>query len=130
LAEVPAMNEVARQTLRQVVADQGAAIGENPRRVEAFLRDLCGDCRAEIFVLTTAAQAGVPHDLMSSSSRLHDVTGGRLVSRLVDEFGIARDGAEWAVESWALALGVDARGEAGATPAAPPAVAPAAAPPL
>src|SRR5437660_12228590 len=109
------MNEVARRTLRQIVGDQGMAIGENPRRVEAFLRDLCGDCRAEIFLLTTAAQAGVPHDLMSASTGLHDVIGGRLVSRLVDEFGIARDGAEWAVESWALALGVGAAGEQGAT---------------
>src|SRR5205823_291135 len=67
------MNEVAQRTLRQIVADQGMAIGENPRRVEAFLRDLCGECRAEIFLLTTAAQAGIPHDLLSSSSGLSDV---------------------------------------------------------
>ena len=79
------MNEVARQTLRRIVTEQGPAIGEDPRRVESFLRDLCGECRAEIFLLTTAAQAGVPQDLLSSSEGLHDVASG-----LIDNLGVPR----------------------------------------
>jgi len=96
--------EAARQALCEIVAENGAEIARDPRRLRNMLNDLCGDEPKAVFVLWAAAQARVANDLASAqrATALHVERGAR---RLADELGFAEDVARWAAETWALALG-------------------------
>jgi hypothetical protein len=102
------MNDVPRQKLCELIATYGRSLCDDSRRCEGLLRDLCGEHRREIHVLVSALKERVAIDLVSSSaSRLpHEVLLRRLTKRLRDNLGLAEDAARWAVDSWALALGV------------------------
>lgn len=100
------MNDTPRQKLREIVSQQGDAVCEQPHRLKALLHDQCGAYRKEISVLITALEARIPQDLLSSQNSLPaGLLLARLVKRLQDNFGLSSDAADWAVESWALALG-------------------------
>jgi hypothetical protein len=100
------MNNRPRQILAEIIGTYGKAIADDPRRCEALLRDLCGDHRREIFVLTNAMREQVPSDLLHSRGVPQEVVLARLRSRLENNLSLNSDAARWAVESWALALGV------------------------
>jgi hypothetical protein len=102
------MDDAARKTLIGVVGRFGRDICDDPRRCEALLRDLCPQHGREIRVLVAAAQERVPQSLLGSS------TGGaplavripQLTRHLHHQAALAEDAARWAVESWAVALGL------------------------
>lgn len=101
------MNDLPRQTLSKIVHKYGVSLCDDPRRCEGLLRDLCGEHRREIYVLVTALEEGVAADLLGSQDNIpQEVLLARLTKRLIDELALAEDAALWAVESWALALGV------------------------
>lgn len=101
------MNEQPRQKLCEIIVRYGEAASEDPRRCEALLRDLCGQHRREISLLVSAMRDGVPEQLRSSKGGIPQaVLVGRLTTRLCDNLGLAPEAATWAVESWALALGI------------------------
>jgi len=117
------MDDLPRRKLAEIVAQYGPSVWEDPRRCRALLMDLCGEHRREIFVLVSAAEEEV-------ATELRDVPAGvptelllaRLTERLVDNRALDEDAARWAVESWALALGMRlppraARSERAAPPA-------------
>ena len=105
------MIDQAREALSQLVALHGEAMLRDPARCRALLLDHC-EGRLEVALLTMAVEEDVPHLLL----RNHDGTPtavllDRLSRRLESVRGLAPDSARWAVESWALALGVgDAHG--------------------
>jgi hypothetical protein len=106
------MNEIPRQKLCELVAHYGEAVSDDPRRCEALLRDLCGQYRREIFLLVTSLRDGVPQQLRASKGRVPAaVLVGHLSTRLSGSFGLEASAARWAVESWALALGVLSRSD-------------------
>jgi hypothetical protein len=101
------MNAVARQTLMELVATYGHGLCHDPRRCEGLLRDFCGQYRREIFVLVHAAKAGIAAELLAPPGPTPaPAVIGRLARRLEEDLAFAPDAARWAVESWALALGV------------------------
>lgn len=102
------MDDVPRQKLCELIATYGRSLCDDPRRCEGLLRDLCGEHRREIHVLVSALKERVAVDILSSSasSLPHEVLLTRLTKRLQDNLGLAEDAARWAVDSWALALGV------------------------
>jgi hypothetical protein len=101
------MNDVPRQKLAELITRQGRGLLDDPRRTEALLRDVCGNHPREVNVLITALRERVPQDLLSSQGGTpKPVMIGWLVQRLEDEAGLAKDAAQWAAETWALALGV------------------------
>jgi hypothetical protein len=105
------VHNLPRQKLREIVAHYGEAIVDDPRRCRALLLDLCGEHRREIFVLTTAQEEQVPNDLLEMKSRMPtSVLVAQLTRRLMDNRALTEDAARWAVESWALALGMDVEG--------------------
>jgi len=72
-----------------------------------LLRDLCGEHRREIFVLVSTLREQITSALLASQDSVpHKVLLSQLTKRLVDNLALAEDAARWAVESWALALGV------------------------
>ena len=101
------MNDLPRQTLGELIAAYGRSLCDDPRRCEALLRDYCGQYKREIFVLVSALKEGVAEELQVTQAIMpHPLLIRRLVQRLHDNLGLAEEFAQWAVESWALALGV------------------------
>lgn len=101
------MNELPRKILKDLVARYGVPVAHDPNRCEGLLRDTCGKCNLEIFVLVQAVRQKVPADLLAPRHSLpFALMKGFLVKRLEDELGLSDEAAHWAVESWALALGL------------------------
>jgi hypothetical protein len=101
------MNDLPRQKLGELLAAYGRSLCDDPRRCEGLLRDVCGEYKGEIHVLVNALKEGIATDLLGAQNRVpFAVLRARLTQRLQDNLGLAKDAAAWAVESWALALGV------------------------
>lgn len=101
------MNDQPRRVLCDLIARNGPSLVENQRRCEALLRDHCAEYRREVNVLVSALRDRVPRDILSSTSTtLRGVLLARLTERLQDDLALSEDAAKWAVESWALAIGV------------------------
>jgi len=101
------MNDAARQTLVQLVAQEGRSAYENPRRCDALLRDLAPEHKREIFVLVSALEQGVANDLLALQGQVPTgVLLAQVTAKLQSALALTDEAARWAVESWALALGV------------------------
>lgn len=101
------MNNLPRQTLRQIIAKYGQDLCSDARRCEALLKDLCGEYRREINVLTKALEERVPLDLLATGNSMpRELLLTRLTRRLEDNLGLTPEASLWAVDSWALALGI------------------------
>jgi WD40 repeat protein len=99
------MNDVPRQTLKQIHEQFGVDVCRDPRRCEALLRDFCGEYRREIFVLMSALEEGVADDLRTMTQQLPlSVVIPRLASELRETTALSDDAARWAVSAWAEAL--------------------------
>ncbi len=116
------MNELPRQKLSEIIAQYGRYLCDNPQRCEGLLRDFCGQHRKEISALVGALKEGVPTELRSSQNTVpKELLLARLTKRLQDNLALADDAARWAVESWALALGVISNNDLKTNPSpAPP----------
>jgi len=101
------MNNSPRQTLRQIIAKYGNDVCGDARRCEALLKDLCGEYRREINVLVNALEERVPLDLLAAGKTMpRELLLNRLAKRLEDNLGLTTQASDWAVNSWAFALGL------------------------
>jgi len=101
------MNDAVRQELVKLIAGHGRSLANDSRRCEALLRDYCGDYKREINVLVGALKERVAEDLIQSSATMPgEILHARLVKRLQDNLGLSEEASEWAVSSWAQALGM------------------------
>lgn len=91
-----------------LVAEYGSALCQDVRRCEALLRDHCGQNRREVNVLLAAVRARIGKDLLAAqASTPRPALLARLTRRLCEDFGLTDEAARWAVESWAIALGIE-----------------------
>ena len=100
------MTDDARETLRELVALHGESMLEDPARCRALLLDHC-EGRLEVSLLTMALEEDIPRLLRNNDDGTP--TAGlldRLSRRLEAARGLAPASARWAVESWAVAVGV------------------------
>ena len=102
------MADQPRQTLCDLIQRFGSDLASDPKRCEALLKDLLlNSFKREINALVSAAREGVP-------SELRQPTGGAPLQAVVvqqacklhDDLGLDQSLAEWAVKTWAVALGV------------------------
>jgi formylglycine-generating enzyme required for sulfatase activity len=101
------MNEQARQKLRDLIVHHGPSLCNEPERCKGLLQGACPTSKREIFVLVSALEEQVVTDLLAGpGGRTWDAVAARLARRLADIRALADHAASWAVESWALALGV------------------------
>src|SRR5688572_87851 len=108
------MNDAPRRTLRELIARHGPGLCSDARRCEGLLRDLCGEHRREINILTGALRERVPLDLLAGRSAVPTaLLLARLSKRLEEHLALTEEAARWAVDSWALALGVVSDAELG-----------------
>jgi tetratricopeptide (TPR) repeat protein len=104
----PAVHDAVVAQLRVIVVKYGTQVCEDARRVEALLKDLAGEHRREIAVLSGAVRERVPSELLASNDTVPaQVLGQRLVRLLRDNLALSEDAAQWAVVAWASALGMD-----------------------
>lgn len=94
--------------LSSLLTEYGADLSEDPRRLEALLKDLLSnDFKRQIFLLVVSAREGIARDLLSPNAGLPSaLLGSRLVARLCDNLALDEAAARWAVETWAEALKV------------------------
>ena len=102
----PSARDSARDALGQAIVRYGPVLADQPRRVEAFLRDVAGEHKAEVVALSVAAAEGVGAALLESSQGMQSTLVAQLSARLEDNRGLAADLARWAVEAWGHVLGV------------------------
>jgi hypothetical protein len=108
LAEVGIVNDAVAGQLSWIVASYGRDVCEDPRRVEALLRDLSGESRREVAVLSGAAREGIPAELMGAAATVPAaILADRLAEKLQDHLGLSESAAQWAVAAWGSALGLD-----------------------
>lgn len=101
------MNELPRQTLKKILTRYGQELAENPRRCEAFLKDFCPEYKREVFLLMCVVNESIPAKLLKSSGCLsREKLVEYYAERLHRNCGLTWESARWAVESWALALGI------------------------
>lgn len=101
------MNDAPRKILRELVARHGPSLAEAPRRCEGLLRDYCGAHRREVSVLVMAVEERAASDMLAPPGGTpREVLLARLTERLCDHLAVAEHAARWAVDSWALALGL------------------------
>jgi hypothetical protein len=96
------MSDLVLDQLKRLLAQYPDAATGNVERLEALLHDFCRGNRREIALLTAAADEGVPASLRARGA-------GEIVPlarTLADDRGIMPSAAYWAVETWALALGI------------------------
>lgn len=101
------MHQTPRRTLAKIVEKYGDELISDPRRTEALLNDLCGKHTREIFVLIQAQRRRVPAELRESPRWIPtSTTINRLITNLENQLALTPEAATWAVESWAIALGL------------------------
>ena len=101
------MNDAPRRTLRELIARHGPGLCSDARRCEGLLRDLSGEHRREINILVGALRERVPLDLMAGRNSVpQGLLLTRLAKRLEEHLALTGEASRWAVDSWALALGV------------------------
>jgi hypothetical protein len=101
------MDNFPRQQLVAIIAKHGHSLCEDPERCEALLRESCDESFPEVSLLINALKEQVPSELLSSPSNVpRRVLQARLVRGLEESFCLKKDAARWAVDSWALALGL------------------------
>ncbi|MDM8557677.1 hypothetical protein [Candidatus Parabeggiatoa sp. HSG14] len=100
------MDDFPRQKLRELIEHHGAILSKDAKRCESFLQEACGDKhQPEIFLLTNAIKEGVVKDLLNpSSALLQEALANYLVQKLCKNLSIEKIPAEWAVQSWKMAL--------------------------
>lgn len=78
------------------------------KRFEGLLKDFYqGNYRKESAVLSNCVREGVPDALAAAKGGIpYAVVSAPLARRLADNWGTTEELAQWAVDSWALALGI------------------------
>jgi len=100
--------DVAAELQAILVAD-GIELAADPGRVERELTEFCPDRPQEIAVLVTAADQGAASALLERTSQGLDERIADLGRELAEARNLSPDVAEWAVRTWAFALGTGAR---------------------
>lgn len=103
--ESQSVNDIPREKMLGLITRFGVQIGEDPKRCEFLLRDVCSEYKREIVVLVAAVKENIPRELMSADGRIpREALLERLARRLHDDYGIILDLARWGVETWSIGL--------------------------
>ena len=115
------MNDIPREILKYTITQYGNFIYQDQKKFKAILKDLCPEYKREINLLMSAIRERIVADLINSSATQPiEILLVKLKQRLYNNLGVAQEFANWAVDSWALALGVISK-EIIITPPAKPA---------
>ena len=100
------MSNTPRDVLIEIVARYGEPLLASPSRCDGLLKDYCGESRREIFVLVSCVRTGIIDQMRRQGGPSIKLICARLALKLEQNLAISGDVAKWAVESWAVALGL------------------------
>lgn len=102
------MDIYPRQKLCEIITLHGHTICSTPKKLKGLLRNSCPHFHREVNILLTALKQKIPLDLLNSAEIPYEPIANQLVKRLCESIpiGVAEEFARWAVDTWALALGV------------------------
>lgn len=99
------MDNLPRQQLAKLIKD-GRDVYE-PKKCKAMLLDMCGNNRAEISALIAALEYQVVDHLTNKSCGVpSEIFLATFAKQLQNNSALSEEAAKWAVESWALILGI------------------------
>ncbi|MEM7713379.1 MAG: SH3 domain-containing protein [Cyanobacteria bacterium P01_A01_bin.68] len=96
------LEKIVQQKLCQIIKSYGKLICDETQRCEALLFDYCPQHRKEIILLINALKEGITTEVLKSSFNHKQLT-----KRLENNLYLDSRAAEWTVESWVIALGVE-----------------------
>jgi uncharacterized membrane protein len=104
------MNQEPREILQKLVSERGESVYRDAKLCKALLQDLCGQYPKENFLLVAALERRIVSEIRkcSTSAAPAEIRLAQLSTRLQD-LGFKAEEANWAIESWAEALGIEAR---------------------
>ncbi|MCB1656686.1 MAG: DUF1566 domain-containing protein [Pseudomonadales bacterium] len=101
------MTDHPRQRLHYIITQYGLSVCDDAKRCEALLKDFCPQHKREVNLLMEALREGIAKELLKPNQLLPmETVISRLSQKLHDELGFEIGLAQWAVESWAFALGI------------------------
>ena len=102
------MADDVKAKLRELISTQGQGVLSDPNKFTSLMLDLClGANEREISILTSALTRRMPQLLTNSGSKsLTEELRANLSHRLQNETGLQSEAANWAVCTWAEALGM------------------------
>jgi sulfatase modifying factor 1 len=100
------MNDLVRDKLTEIINEHGDSICNESSRLRGLLMDTCPQYRKEIIVLINSLQEGVKDDLLRKQEFPYKITREIIVCKL-DDIAMEEKAAGWAVDTWALVLGID-----------------------
>ena len=125
------MNDRPRAALIELVRVQGRPFFTDPQRIYSELRSACPDCPGEVMALFAASRQDVPSSLLAAAAdpatQWQPIVAA-LAQRLQGQEQMPADFASWAVDSWALALGIASPATSVVAPLSAPILVSAAAP--
>ena len=100
------MSDIPRLELAKVIKKYGEDLCQDARRCEAFLKDLCGRHKREIFIIGSGIRERIPEALQNNAQNpvSFNLLIGSLTKRLRDNLGLSPEAAVWCVETWTYAL--------------------------
>jgi hypothetical protein len=100
------------EKLKELIGHEGHSILDDGPRLEALLRDYCAGEKRDVYVLITALNEEVPRRLLTVTSGIPlEPVRATLTENLHQSRGLDIQVARWAVDSWAVALGLEASSE-------------------
>jgi hypothetical protein len=103
-----APNEQPHVRMKELIAQSGIAVLNQPDQCEVWLRQACPQSAWEISLLMAALRAGVPAAILAPPAGTSpQQLRSDLVQRVRTGSGLAEDAAAWAVDAWAFILGVN-----------------------
>lgn len=107
------MEDFPRRQLQTLLREYGRELCAQPKRLEPLLRNACPEQRREVNILLGAYKEHVAEELLAEEETPPDnEVFIRLAAQVRSHLGISEQDAKWAVETWAVALGVIAEGTA------------------
>jgi hypothetical protein len=100
------MEDAARQKLKTLISERGRDFYKHPRCI-AILEEYCVPHKREANLLINALKEDVPKAILAANDNpLLEEIINQLAQKLVANHGTSIEMSQWAVESWAEALGV------------------------
>ena len=99
-------DDVPRLNLCEILKTYGITIIEDPKRLKAFLNDLCkGKYSREINAIVSSLDENIPHEILKSKDNIpYDLLSTQLKNRLLKNTYHTEELILWTIESWAMAL--------------------------
>lgn len=99
------MNNSVREKLVELIGANEQELLSNDHKLSGLLFDYCPSFRKEIRAILTALEERISEELLKSRNEPNkNILITRLTQKLLDAAPMSTEAAQWAVESWALAL--------------------------